>query len=926
MKRRFSSKLLIFLLIIEIIIPHGFHGNTIEVLASQTGTVKATTLYVRSGPSTTADKIVVNGTNVYVSKGETVNILEEKDGWYYISLEFNGKAIKGYILSDYVDVAMAATPKPTVKPTATPKPTIKPTATPIPGNTTAVPVRKEVELKATVTAATLNVRSGPGTNYSKIAGLIKGNQVTVLCEEMVDTTKWYGVSFKTGGVTKAGYVSSIYVKLSFTASIKGKVSISKLKVHTAALNKSTYVKDDKGSIIYLKEDKAVTILDEITVSDEKWFKISFTVSEKKKEGYVLANQISFQILNAEPSPTPKPTATPKPSTTPKVTATPVPTPTPVATVTQAPTIVPTPSPTPMPTPPPTIAPSPTPGPDILEVPDITIYRSVAPGSTGYVCNTIYLNVMENVLANQTLITDNKGTTIVLMNGQTVTLFSVVTVDGVVWYYIEFMFNLNFYKGYVRAEYIYIGNELPVMQGPGTITWGPTPTPTPTSAPTPVTDDTSNLDFETKLIIEGFPESYKASLRQLHILNPNWEFKAYQTGLDWSTVINEESIPGKNTIPNSKSVEWKSFESGAYNWKIDVFTVYDGSTWVTASKAAIEYYMDPRNFLTPNFIFQFELLKYQKSYQNLVGVENVLRGTALYNSSYTFTDENGATKTYTFAETFIKAAEYSGVSPYHLASRVKQEVVTGATTLSNSVSGIYEGFEGFFNFYNIGANDSAGGGAIANGLRYAQTGGSSATNNTLYLIPWTNPYKSILGGSYFLGSSYINRGQDTVYLQKFNVTPNSPYFHQYMTNVEAPFAEGKKICSAYGSMEGAKIIFSIPVYQNMPEQPASMPTTMFNPNNRLRDLKVYDLNGDSIPITPTFSQTVMEYYLIVGNEVDIVEVKGATVSKKATIGGGGFVSLNVGNNDIIVPVIAENGDVATYIVHIVREESALQIAN
>ena len=93
--------------------------------------------------------------------------------------------------------------------------------------------------------------------------------------------------------------------------------------------------------------------------------------------------------------------------------------------------------------------------------------------------------------------------------------------------------------------------------------------------------------------------------------------AYHTGLDWNTVIKEESVPGKNTIPNSRSVEWLSFDKGAYDWKTDKFVVYDGTYWVTASKAAIEYYMDPRNFLDEeessnlNFLDIKAVIKMQK---------------------------------------------------------------------------------------------------------------------------------------------------------------------------------------------------------------------------------------------------------------------------------------------------------------------------
>lgn len=318
------------------------------------------------------------------------------------------------------------------------------------------------------------------------------------------------------------------------------------------------------------------------------------------------------------------------------------------------------------------------------------------------------------------------------------------------------------------------------------------------------------------------------------------------------------------------------------------------------------------------MFQFELLKYQPGNQNSQGVNNILKGTALYGTSYSFVDDNGVTQTYSYSDTFMKAAEYSGVSPYHLASRVKQEVVTGPTTLSNSVSGTYAGYEGYYNFYNVGANDSPGGGAIANGLNFAKKGSSSAADNLTYLIPWTNPYKSILGGAYYLGKYYINRGQDTVYLEKFNVTGTSTYFHQYMTNVEAPWAEGNKIASAYKSMEDMPIVFEIPVYQNMPSAPAPRPTTMYNPNNRLKSLHVYDKNGNELDITPTFDQTVMNYDIIVSNDIDMIEIKAATVSTKASLSGTGYYPINVGNNSIVIPVIAQNGDIANYIINVVRE--------
>lgn len=933
MKKQYYHRWFIFLICIALILPNMLFVNTHYAKAAPKGTVKADSLNVRSGPSTTSEKTKLeDGTFVYLRKGENVTILEEEGDWYHISLSFNGKTVKGYVLGEFIQLDESTKPTPTPKPSPTPKPqatpTPKPTDTSDEDNTEKV--KKAFEYKASVAANSLNVRSGAGTSYSKVTGLAKGTSVTVLNEIMKDSTKWYYIQFKDGSKTKKGYAASTYLKLSLSKSIKGSIIDKKIKIRKAADAKAAYLKNSKGNIIYLAKGKSVTLLEEASVSGAKWFKVSFTVDDKKYTGYVTENQIALKKTVAAPTPKPeKPTPTPtpkpekptpipkpeKPTPTPKPEKKPTPTPKPTAAPTPKPTKVPTPTPTKAPSPTPTVAPSPTPIPTptpgavFLEVPNIQI-RDVVYMEKGYVCNTVYLNVVRNIRSSEDLLTDSNFEPVLLVNGLQVIINEAIKVDNSTWYHISFTYKGQDYSGHVRAEYIYIGNEPPVTQGTQ-----PPITITPTPTPSPIYGDPYNMDFEIQVL--SFPESYRNALRQLHSLHPNWVFLPYDTGMDWNGVITEESIPGKNTIPNSKSVEWLSFDKGAYDWKTDKFNVFDGTYWVTASKAAIEYYMDPRNFLTETGIFQFELLKYQSQYQNRTGVENVLRGTALYNTGFSFTDEYGISQFYNYSDTFIKAAEYSGVSPYHLASRVKQEVVTGSTTLSNSVSGTYKGYEGYYNFYNIGANDSPGGGAIANGLNYAKNG-KNASDNQIYMIPWTNPYKAIVGGSYFLGRSYINRGQDTVYLQKFNVTQTSTFGHQYMTNVEAPWAEAKKIATAYKSMIDSPIVFSIPIYLNMTAAPASIPTTQFNPNNRLKSLKVLDMSGKELTITPTFSQTEYNYYLIVPNEIDVVEIKAEAVSKKATVAGAGYISLNVGENAVTIPVVAQNGSIQNYIINIVRE--------
>jgi len=75
---------------------------------------------------------------------------------------------------------------------------------------------------------------------------------------------------------------------------------------------------------------------------------------------------------------------------------------------------------------------------------------------------------------------------------------------------------------------------------------------------------------------------------------------------------------------------------------------------------------------------------------------------------------------TYADLLLDAAIYSGVSPYHLASRMKQEL--GAFTSNLSISGTVAGYEGIYNFYNIGATSSTLNlGNTKNGLEFGKNG-------------------------------------------------------------------------------------------------------------------------------------------------------------------------------------------------------------
>ena len=146
---------------------------------SKKGTIKNGPLNVRSNAGTKYKKIGK------VKKKASVTILGEKKGtdkakWYRI--KFGSK--KGYVHSKYVTVKKAVSSSSKNKETA-------------------------VNKKAKIKNGPLNVRSGAGTNYSKIGSVAKGKAITVLSKVTNASGQvWYKFAYTS---SKMGYVLSSYV-------------------------------------------------------------------------------------------------------------------------------------------------------------------------------------------------------------------------------------------------------------------------------------------------------------------------------------------------------------------------------------------------------------------------------------------------------------------------------------------------------------------------------------------------------------------------------------------------------------------------------------------------------------------------------------------------------------------------------------------
>ncbi len=496
-----------------------------------------------------------------------------------------------------------------------------------------------------------------------------------------------------------------------------------------------------------------------------------------------------------------------------------------------------------------------------------------------------LNVRTGPGTSNDVLLNGTGEKVQLANGHDVTVVGEdFASDGKRWYKITFKYTDGvIYTGYIHSDYI-VTEEIQYEE---------------------------DKAFEKYLKKQNFPESYKDALRLLHAKYPNWVFEADHLEYDWEEVVKAQSKLGRNLVYGGSISSWKSTATGAFDWLNNKWIGFDGASWVAASGGIVSYYLDPRNFLDENYIFQFEALSYNEELHTEAGLFNVIKGTFLENgvaSKESVTNEEGVTNevTITYAQAIMDAAKQSGVSPYHLAASIIQE--QGSKGGSDNISGTVDGYESIYNFYNWGAYAANGNTAVINGLIY------SAKEDEATMRPWNTKYKSIVGGAIKKGTEYINIGQDTQYYIKFDFV-DTPYTHQYMTNIQAAASEGYLASKAYTDEMKAKteLVFKIPVFENMPETNVKVPTKTGNPNNRLSALTV-----SGVDITPTFEHGTTSYSAVVTYDINSVDVAATTIDKNAVVSGIGTVELKEGTNNIIVSVVAENGTKRNYTITIIKE--------
>ncbi len=491
------------------------------------------------------------------------------------------------------------------------------------------------------------------------------------------------------------------------------------------------------------------------------------------------------------------------------------------------------------------------------------------------------------------------------------------------------------------------------------------------------------EFEKEMTKQGFPESYKSKLRQIHSEYPKWVFKAMHTDMTWEEAIKNESIVGRNLVTRESISSWKSIETGSYDWANSTWATFDGSKWMAASEGIIRYYMDPRNFLDSSNVFQFLQQNYDSSTQVASGVETLVKSTFMESRSTGNVSTIETTSTASqvakgkkgvavnapgiqlgLAPKYVKDANIEFKSPAGITmeptpaavedtqpaaqsdntssanSSVEEktyvDMIMSAAVQSNvnpyvlaSMLIQEQGVKGTSGLISGTTSPYEGHYNFFNIQAY-HSGNQTATQRGLWwasqsgshLRPWNSREKAIIGGAMYYGEKYVHAGQNTFYLKKFNVQGSDPYKHQYMTYVEAAASEGIKLSRAYtAEMKAVKLEFFIPVYKEMPNEIAKKPEGDGSPNNKLASLSVEGYN-----ISPSFNADTSTYDLIVDSSVSSVKVNAGSMDSKASVSGTGTINLSQANTQVSIEVRAENGTTRKYVINIVKKNGGGNSSN
>ena len=396
---------------------------------------------------------------------------------------------------------------------------------------------------------------------------------------------------------------------------------------------------------------------------------------------------------------------------------------------------------------------------------------------------------------------------------------------------------------------------------------------------------------------SFPASYQTYIDALQAAHPTWTFVPVMVGDTFDYAVSQEmAVPGRALVNTYYNEGWYSVLDRDYDASTNTWKQYEPG-WVGASEDAVRWSMDPRNFLNEYNIFMFESLAYANQTEDTV--QALLNGT--------FMSGNVPGEDYTYAWLFCWIGQKYNINPAALASRCLQEQGSGTSDL---ISGTYQGYENLYNYFNMSATGSTREEIVTNGLKEAQTGSTILLpDGTESEGAWDTPAKAIIGGSLKFAGLYVEKNQNTLYAQKYdyNGEYQGKYWHQYMTNIHAPYAEGNFVRKSYSlkNLLESAFTFLIPVYDDMSDTVSAKPVDRKNGNTFLQSITV---NGEEL--IETFDASGTSYSVNVGDTTD-AEVSATASAATSTVSFENPEELTAPTTECLITVTAEDGSRRTY---------------
>lgn len=292
--------------------------------------------------------------------------------------------------------------------------------------------------------------------------------------------------------------------------------------------------------------------------------------------------------------------------------------------------------------------------------------------------------------------------------------------------------------------------------------------------------------------------------KLAAAHPNWSFEPVYLNLDFDDAV-EGEYKGKKT---------NLIDSSVYQGSWIRNDPYHSGNWYSPSEKAVAYFMDIRNFLNEKDIFQFQNVNdYLEESVTIEGLKGETKGTWLEK----------------FTTDLDKACKDEDVNPYFILARLFQEQGSKSFDKTSSIAtGMKDGNKTYYNPFNIGAKV---GDDYNTALARAKDEG------------WDSMEKGIEGGIEILKKNYLDKKQNTLYMQKFDVDASNGttlYTNQYMQNLSAAYSEARILQGMYEDENHLNLSFTflIPLYENMSKDVSPRPTN----DNEAMSAKVINVSS------------------------------------------------------------------------------------